>query len=106
MSYPNDEVTYKPLGGLHILIDIAAEQTGLLPGALYEFVAHGGAAVCRWDTTAAVAGDAGFTFCVTPGVPVRVRCPILNTAGLLNVIQANADSAAAASLTLSIIEPD
>ena len=99
----SDEVTYKALGGFHILIDVAAEQTGLVPGALYEFHAHGGAAVCRWDTTAAVAGDAGFTFCVSPGSPVRARCPVGNT--LLNVIQANADSATAASLTLSEIVP-
>jgi len=99
-----DQVTYKPLGGNHVLIDVAVEVTGLSPGSIYEFVALGGAAVCRWDTTAAAATDGAFTFAVTPGQVARVVCPAGNT--LLNVIEANADSTATASLLISEIIPD
>jgi len=96
------EVVFAALGGLHILITAASvEQTGLKPGVLYEFTAVGGHALCRWDTTAAAGADAGFTFAVSPGSPLRVRCPTANT--LLNVIEASADSAAAATLILSEI---
>jgi len=104
MTYPADEQTDKALGGQLILITAASvEQTGLLPGALYEFTAHGGGALCRWDTTAATIADGGFTFCVSAGETKRVRCPAGNT--LLNVIEMDADSAAAATLILSEVVP-
>jgi len=100
----SDEKTYKALQGLHVLITAASvEQTGLTPGALYEFTAVGGTALCRWDTTAAVMGDAGFTFAVSPGESVRARCPVGNT--LLNVIEGSADSATNAALCISEIVP-
>jgi len=100
----SDEVTYFPLGAFHVVIsDSAVEETGLKPGALYEFQAHGGHALCRWDTTSPSIGDGTFTFGVAPGCVVRARCPTGNT--LLNVIEAGADSAAAASLTISEITP-
>ena len=105
MSRNDQETTYKALGGQVVLITASSvEQTGLLPGALYEMTAVGGHALCRWDTTAAAATDGSFTFAVSPGNPVRVRCPAGNT--LLNVIEASADSAAAATLILSEIVPD
>ena len=105
MSRNTDETTYKALGGSVILITAASvEQTGLLPGALYEFTAVGGHALCRWDTTAAAATDGVFTFAVTPGQSVRVRCPVGNT--LLNVIEGSADSASAATLIISQVIPD
>lgn len=96
---------YKPLGGFIILVsDSAVEQTGLTPGAIYEFQAHGGTALCRWDTTDAAAADGSFTFTVVPGSgPVYVQCPVGNT--LLNVIEANAGSAASATLTVQEVQP-
>lgn len=99
------EQAYEPLGGFIIVVsDVAVEQTGLKPGALYEFVAHQCCALCRWDTTSASAADGGFTFAVVPGHSQTVRCPAGNT--LLNVIEANALSGAGATLTISEIVPN
>jgi hypothetical protein len=99
------EVVYKALGGLTVLITAASvEQTGLKAGVLYEFTAVGGHALCRWDTTAATAADGGYTFAVSPGDSIRVRCPTGNT--LLNVIEASADSAPAATLILAEISEE
>jgi hypothetical protein len=95
---------YEALGGNHVLIDIAVEVTGLVPGAVYEFDAIGGGAVCRWDTTSAAATDGAFTFAVTPGSSKRVKNPLGNT--LLNVIQANSDSTATASLLITRVLPE
>lgn len=93
-------IKYEALGGIHILITAASvEQTGLVEGAVYEFVAFGGSALCRWDTSDAVAGDGGFTFCVPEGVKMRVQNPAGNT--LLNVIEGSADSSTNASLCIS-----
>lgn len=92
--------TYEPLGGVSVVIsDASVEQTGLEPGASYDFVATGGTALCRWDTTAATAADGGYTFAVPPGTVVRVRNPADNT--LLNVIEAEAGSTATAILTFA-----
>ena len=100
-----DSEAYKPLGGLIIaLSDTGVEQTGMIPGAVYEFVAVGGSAVARWDTTTAAASDGGFTFFIPQNTPIRVRCPLGNT--LLNVIEANADSTAAAVVLAVIVQPD
>jgi hypothetical protein len=105
MTRISGETTYKALGGSIIVVsDSAVEQTGLLPGALYEFSAYGCQALCRWDTTAAAASDGGFTFAVNDGETKRVRCPAGNT--LLNVIEANALSGTGATLTISEIVPD
>ena len=99
------EQAYKALGGQLILITAASvEQAGLLPGALYEFTASGGGALCRWDTTAATIADGGFTFCIAPGDTKRVRNPAGNT--LLNVIEMDADSAAAATLIMTEVVPE
>jgi hypothetical protein len=92
--------SYEALGGLHVLITAASvEQTGFVAGAVYEFVAFGAAAACRWDTTAAVMADAGFTFVVPEGQRMRVQNPAGNT--LLNVIEASADASANAALTIT-----
>lgn len=96
--------SYAPLGGLVVLIGAASvEQTGLNPGAVYEFTAVNGAAVCRWDTTDAAPSDAGFTFFVAEGEVKRVRNPSGNT--LLNVEEANSVSDAAAVLLISEVLP-
>jgi hypothetical protein len=95
---------YGALSGLVVLITAASvEQTGLVPGAYYEFTATGGTALCRWDTTAAAASDGGFTFAVVPGETKRVRNPVGNT--LLNVIEAETGSTATAVLTVSRVVP-
>lgn len=95
---------YEPLGGVLILITAASvEQTGLVGGTFYEFTAVGGMALCRWDTTAATIADGGFTFCVPEGERLVVQNPVGNT--LLNVIEASGDSAAAATLILSVVRP-
>ena len=96
---------YGALGGIVVLITAASvEQTGLIPGAFYEFVAIGGGALCRWDTTAAAAADGSFTFAVCPGVPVIVQNPLANT--LLNVIETDAGSTGTAILMLSRVYPN
>ena len=103
MSFNNE--SYEPLGGINVLITAASvEQTGLEPGALYEFTAIGGMACCRWDTTAATAADGGFTFCVVPGESKRVRNPSPNT--LLNVIESDAGSIATATLLITRVDPE
>ena len=95
------EVVFAPLGGLIIaLSDSAVEETGLLPGRLYEITCVGGHALCRFDTTSASAADGGFTFAVG-ATPLRVRCPTGNN--LLNAIEASADTATAAQLCVCLI---
>lgn len=97
--------TYEALGGKVILIGAASvEETGLEPGATYDFVATGGTALCRWDTTAAAAADGSFTFACPPGAVVRVRNPANNT--LLNVIEAEAGSTATAVLAVCKVIQD
>jgi len=92
--------TYEPLGGFVVLITAASvEQTALEAGETYDFVAVGGTALCRWDTTAAAAADGSFTFAVPPGTVVLVKNPANNT--LLNVIEAETGSTATAALLIS-----
>jgi hypothetical protein len=103
MSEQNE--SYAALGGLVVLIGATSvEQTGLLPGATYEFYAVDGSAVCRWDTTAAAASDAGFTFFVGEGETKRVKNPAANT--LLNVIESDAGSEAGAVLLIARVDPE
>jgi hypothetical protein len=91
---------YAALGGINVLITAASvEQTGLVPGAVYEFTAVDGTACCRWDTTAATSADGGFTFVVGKGETKRVRNPAGNT--LLNVIESDAGSVATAVLLIT-----
>lgn len=98
-------LVYDPLGGIHILITAASvEQTGLVGGAYYEFVAHGAAAACRWDTTAAAMADAGFTFVIAEGESKIVKNPAGNT--LINVIEAGADASTNAALTMTRVFPE
>ena len=105
MAIDHRNEKYEALGGFIIVVsDSAVEQTGLSPGTLYEFTVHGAHALCRWDTTAAAASDGSFTFSVTPGESKLVRCPAGNT--LLNVIEANANSDAGATLTVSPAVPN
>jgi hypothetical protein len=92
--------THEALGGINVLITAASvEQTGLVPGAVYEFYAEGGSACCRWDTTAATSADGGFTFMIGSGRTKRVQCPAGNT--LLNVIEGSTASAATAVLLIN-----
>ena len=92
-------------GGLLILLGATTvEQTGLLPGHEYDFVATGGTALCRWGAGDASIADAGFDFSVPPGAVVRARCPTGVTA--INVIEAEAGSTATAVLTVGRVAPD
>ena len=102
MSAQNER--YRPLGGQILGIsDSAVEHSGLKPGAEYDFVAIGGIALCRWDTTAAAAATGSFTFAVSPGERLRVMCPTGNS--LLNIIEASADSSATAVLVFTEVLP-
>lgn len=103
MSDTSSSEAYTALGGFVILIGaISVEQTGLTPGATYEFVATD-PCVCRWDTTDAAPTDGAFTFAVPANYPIRVVCPTGNS--LLNVEEATAASAATAALFISQVEP-
>lgn len=87
-------------GGLLIAIgDTTVEQTGMLPGELYQFTAIGGMALCRWGASDAAIADAGFDFAVPPGAVVRSRCPAATTA--INVIESDAGSIATATLAVA-----
>ena len=100
-----DNESYAALGGLVILIgDASVEQTGLLPGATYEFHAVDASCVCRWDTTDAAPADGSFTFFVGEGETKRVRNPAGNT--LLNVEEADAGSVATAVLLMARVNPE
>lgn len=103
MSINTDGKDYVALAGKVVLIGAASvEQTGMLPGVEYEFVAIDGPCVCRWDTTDAAPADGSFTFAVVEGSPVRSTCPAGNT--LLNVEEATSASVATAVLLISQIE--
>ena len=91
-------------GGLVVLLGATTvEQTGLQPGATYEFVATGGAALVRWGADNASAADNGFDFCIPSGGLMIGTCPTSVTA--VNIIEANADSTAAAVVTIARIAP-
>ncbi len=91
-------------GGLLILLGAATvEQTGLLPGAKYEFKSADGNALIRWGTEDASAADGGFDFCVRRnGDSIRAMCPPGITA--VNVIEATVDSSATAAVLMSRID--
>ena len=102
MSQVNQNVSapkYVVDGGLLILIGAATvEQTGMLPGETYAFLATD-PAVCRWGADDASAADGGFDFLVPPGILVFAVCPSGDTA--INVIELSAASAATAAMGVS-----
>ena len=65
-----------------------AEQTGMKPGATYEFTCTA-ACVARWGADDASAADGGFDFAVPTGAVVRSVCPTGDTA--INIIRVAAD---------------
>jgi len=101
MSQVNQDVSavdYAVDGGLLVLIGAATvEQTGLLPGETYVFLASD-PCLCRWGAGDASIADGGFGFAVGPN-PVVVVCPTGVTA--VNVIELSAASAATAALAIS-----
>lgn len=103
--FVEDATKYAVDGGLLVAIGATTvEQTGLLPGHIYEFAAIGGMALCRWGADAAATADAGFDFAVPAGGKVRARCPTGDTA--INVIEAEASSTATATLAISRVTHD
>ena len=76
------------------------EQTALIGGELYEFVASD-PCLCRWGADDATIADGGFDFAVPANFPIRARVPFSITA--INVIEASAASAATAVLLMSKI---
>jgi hypothetical protein len=97
------DLKFATLGGLLVTFaDTTAEQTGILPGALYKFTAHGGMALVRWGASDAATSDAGWDFAVGDGETVYARAPASTTA--FNVIEANAGSAATATLAVSRVD--
>lgn len=102
MAFENG-TDYSTDSGLVILIGATTvEQTGILPGETYEFLASD-PCVCRWGADDASAADGGFDF-VVGHVISRVRCPAGVTA--INVIELSAASAATAVLAISRVIPD
>lgn len=98
------EFAHVPLETKVVAITAASvEQTGLIPGAYYEMSACGGSAVCRWDTSAATVADGGATFAIPAGSTRIVKNPAANT--LINVIEADGSSDAAAQLVMSRVLP-
>lgn len=101
MAQPN-RLDYFPQGGLLVLITAATvEQTGMLPGALYEFVASD-PCLCRWGADNATIADGGFDFAVPAGAVIRAYCPVGDTA--INVIEATSASDGAATLLISRVK--
>lgn len=97
-----NRLDYFAQGGLLILIGAATvEQTGMLPGQLYEFVATD-PCLCRWGADDASIADAGFDFAVPAGAVIRAFCPTGDTA--INVIEASDASAATAVLLISKVK--
>jgi hypothetical protein len=92
-------INYKTDGGLLVLIGAATvEQTGLVSGEIYEFVASW-PCLCRWGADDASIADGGFDFAVPAGGMVVSQCPEGVTA--INVIELSAESNAAAALAIS-----
>lgn len=95
--------SYAAGGGLLVLLGASTvEQTGMLPGHVYEFVSTGGTALCRWGASDAAIADGGFDFSVPPGAVVRARCPTGTTA--INIIEAEAGSTATAVVTIARVK--
>ena len=91
-------------GGLIVALGATTvEQTGMLPGWLYEFTTMGGHALMRWGASDASAADAGFDFAVSPGGVVRAVCPTNITA--INIIEADAQSVATAQVAIARLYP-
>jgi hypothetical protein len=93
---------YVPEGGLLVALGAATvEQTGMLPGHTYEFVASA-PALARWGADDASIADGGFDFTLPANTPVRSICPAGDTA--INIIEANADSSANATVTIARVK--
>ena len=91
--------TYVAEGGLLVALGAATvEQTGMLPGHTYEFVASA-PALARWGADDASSADGGFDFVIPANTPVRAVCPAGDTA--INIIEANADSSANATVHIA-----
>ncbi len=85
-------------GGLLVAIGATTvEQTGLIVGGRYRATAHGGMALVRLGADDASIADGGFDFAVGDGESVD----FIATDAALNVIEADADSAANAILAVS-----
>ena len=102
MSSPSTSASYRQGGGLLVLLGAATvEQTGLVIGRTYEFVAIDGGALCRWGADDAAIADGGFDFAVPKnGGPVRS----VATAVAINIIESDAASIATAVVLISEVE--
>jgi hypothetical protein len=101
MSTPSSSGVYAQGGGLLVLITAATvEQTGLVAGNTYEFVAIDGGALVKWGAADATIADGGFDSAVPKnGGPFRAVVPAGITA--INVIESDAGSVATAALLVS-----
>jgi hypothetical protein len=88
-------------GKLVLLGAVSVEQTGFIKGRTYAFVAVGGTALVRWDTTAATIADGGFDFAVPPGETVYA----VARDTLVNIIEAEAGSTATAAVLIGEVGP-
>lgn len=87
-------------GGLNIAIGATTvEQTGIVPGATYMFVARLGAACVAWGADDATVADGGFDFAVPVDGVVFAQAPEGITA--VNVIEAEDGSDADAVLLVA-----
>ena len=104
MPAPSSSAEYVQSGGKLVLIgSTTVEQTGLVAGRTYEFVAIDGGALCRWGAADAVIADGGFDFAVPKnGGPVRSVCPA--GASAINVIESDGASVATAVLLIAEVE--
>ena len=103
-SYASQSASYYIDGGVIVLITSATvEQTGMVAGRTYEFVAIDGGALCRWGADDASIADGGFDFAVPKnGNAIRAVCPAGDTA--INVIESDGGSVATAVLCISEVQ--
>jgi hypothetical protein len=103
MSSPSKSGSYKASGGLLVALGASTvEQTGIVAGRTYEFQSTGGSALVRWGAADAVTADGGFDFAVCRNNPIRAVAPAGVTA--VNIIEAEASSAATAVVLISEVE--
>ena len=88
-------------GGIKIAVsDTGVEISTLTVGTLYVASAVGADVLLHQDTTTAVSSNGNFDVCVTAGSMIRFRA--IDT--LLNVIEADATSAATAALYIAEVD--
>jgi hypothetical protein len=108
MSFRTNGNLYVANGGLIVALGATTvEQTGMLPGEVYEFSvsdANGVTALARWGADDASAADAGFDFAIPSGAVVRARCPTGDTA--INIIEAEAGASATAQVLIARVNAD